>query len=126
MNRAPNIVRFLELYDRIPAFKCLEGCTACCGPVPFSKSEWARIEEIRKQTNIHCPYIEDGGCSIHAVRPFMCRLFGAVENLRCPKGCGPEKLLSAGEGRVLRAFYRLLMKDDENNTRVEERETQGT
>lgn len=28
-----------RLYSRIPIFKCIEGCTDCCGPVPASREE---------------------------------------------------------------------------------------
>jgi len=28
-----------RLYSRIPTFKCVEGCTDCCGPVPVSREE---------------------------------------------------------------------------------------
>ncbi len=28
-----------KLYSKIPEFKCVEGCTDCCGPVPLSEYE---------------------------------------------------------------------------------------
>jgi uncharacterized protein len=31
--------RLRELYAQIPRFKCIEGCTDCCGPVAASKEE---------------------------------------------------------------------------------------
>jgi hypothetical protein len=105
--------KILDLYARIPAFDCLKGCTACCGIVPFSKSEWTRVAEPKKGKGIDCPYVQDGRCSIYEDRPFMCRIFGTVESLLCPKGCGPEILLSAGEGRMLTSFYRIEMREEE-------------
>lgn len=32
------------LYAMIPSFKCKEGCTECCGPVPFSDWERAQVK----------------------------------------------------------------------------------
>jgi Fe-S-cluster containining protein len=31
--------RLRELYAKIPTFKCIEGCTDCCGPVPATREE---------------------------------------------------------------------------------------
>lgn len=28
-----------RLYSRIPTFKCVDGCTDCCGPVPVTREE---------------------------------------------------------------------------------------
>jgi uncharacterized protein len=28
-----------RLYSRIPTFKCVEGCSDCCGPVPATRQE---------------------------------------------------------------------------------------
>ena len=106
------IDRYRELYDRIPAFDCIKGCTDCCGPVPFGFSEWQKVKNPVAATGIDCPYIEDGKCSIYEVRPFMCRIFGTVENLRCPRGCGPEKLLTKEEGRFMTTFYKTEIRRD--------------
>lgn len=38
---------------------------------------------------VWCPYLSDGSCSIHDVRPTLCRLWGAVETAKCPYGCVP-------------------------------------
>jgi hypothetical protein len=104
--------KYHELYDRIPVFECKPGCADCCGPVPFGKSEYAKIPEPVLAEGIGCPYIGDGGCSIYEVRPFLCRIYGTVEDLKCPHGCGPEKLFDVSEGKTMLAYYKILMRED--------------
>lgn len=85
------------LYEQIPAFKCVEGCTACCGPVPFSKWEWEHLKDKREapEDKISCPYSLSGKCDIYEDRPFMCRLFGTAGGmLECPVGARPMILLA--------------------------------
>jgi len=78
-----------EARKMIPEFTCKKGCHDCCGPVPFSKEEWSRVPDKRKATSLTCPYVGEKGCDIYEERPLMCRLFGAVEDLKCPHGCAP-------------------------------------
>ncbi len=98
-----------QLYAKIPRFKCIEGCTDCCGPVPWSSFELAAAgltapppERADKQ----CQFALKGGCEIHERRPLMCRLFGTVEDLRCPHGRGPLQLLSVDEGHAIVRRYK--------------------
>jgi hypothetical protein len=102
-----------KLYRMIPSFKCMEGCSDCCSSlVPFAKSEWDSIPEKKDAKSIKCPYVtEDNGCSIHQVKPFMCRIFGAGKDplLKCPRGCGPEKPLSWEKARKLTNRYHELI-----------------
>ena len=79
-----------KLRQRIPGLQCIPGCSDCCGPVVFSKTEWDRVKDKRRATSITCPYVEDGKCAIYRDRPIICRLFGTVEDLQCPHGCKPE------------------------------------
>ena len=92
----------------IPNFACKEGCHDCCGPVNFSKEELSRIEKrpFLNFDSLKCQYVGKNGCEIYEERPIMCRLFGAVEDLRCPHGCGPKVLMKAEEAReILSAVY---------------------
>ena len=108
--------RLEELFGQIPKFQCEEGCTECCGPVMWGKAEdqlineWLSKRGMRKKkryikldaslvsrADLTCPYIQNARCQIYPVRPLICRLYGAVEELKCPFGCGPEKLLSREE-----------------------------
>jgi hypothetical protein len=44
------------------------GCTECCRAIPLS------LPELSKPTGKLCAYaVEDGGCSVHAIRPEACR-----------------------------------------------------
>lgn len=103
-----NIFELKKIYGKIPELKCVRGCTECCGDptkpikegyLPFTPLFWSKIEaeNIRrylKEKGIKervvknplepCPYIENGKCLIYPVRPLMCRLFGVVEDLKCP------------------------------------------
>lgn len=82
-----------ELYSQIPAFKCIPGCVDCCGPVPFAKIE-AQNAPVKPPTkSLMCPYASKDGCEIYENRPFICRLYGTIENLQCPRGCRPEAFL---------------------------------
>jgi hypothetical protein len=100
-----------ELYDRIPDFECEEGCTECCGPVPFSKWEKSQILDNRKATSLNCPYSRTGKCEIYENRPLMCRLFGAVEDMQCHRGCGPEKYLTREEAfEILTKYQKMIME----------------
>ena len=80
-----------KIYPKIPAMICKHGCTDCCGPVPWSKSEWDAIGDKRVATDINCPYSISGCCDVYSQRPLICRLFGVVDDplLACPHGLGP-------------------------------------
>ena len=112
------------LYRDIPTFTCRARCTDCCGPVPWSADEIARVEVppnavwvningvqalARNDGSTECPFVQDGRCSVYDRRPFMCRLFGAVAReprLLCPHGCRPDKPLTASRGKILASEYR--------------------
>ena len=106
MSRAGKIIKSIR--KKIPTFKCIEGCTDCCGPVVFTKWEWSRIKDKRKATSIHCPYIGENGCDIYEDRPILCRLYGTVQGMECPKGCRPTKMLSDKKGKeIARTIHKI-------------------
>ena len=87
----------LRMRKKIPEMGgCMPGCHQCCGPVPFSRYEWERIEDKRpmQEGSIDCPYISENGCEIYEERPMLCRLFGPSElgeesetkRMACPNG----------------------------------------
>lgn len=96
-------------YTRVPPMVDCRGlCHTSCGPVPAGKRERERIQErhrvtlpVPKLRSIvaellrggdapTCPALDaDNRCSVYADRPMVCRLWGAVEDLRCPYGCQP-------------------------------------
>lgn len=98
----------LKLYEQIPASTCKPGCSRCCGPVPFAKSEWESLTDKRIATTMDCPYIsESNTCEIYEQRPFLCRLYNSTDDpvLRCEHGQLPEKPLSWERARKLTNQY---------------------
>lgn len=120
-----------KLYDLIPKFKCIEGCTDCCGPVPASREEKRKapllagtadqIENLVDENVIAwcamCPYARpEHGCAIYEDRPFICRLFGTSEHphLTCHHGCGSEKKFTLEQTAQLTARYMKLYTAEEH------------
>lgn len=105
-----------ELYRSIPSFVCKEGCSDCCGPVPVTPWEAQRLGIAGQMVTpfdpktLKCGFLQDGKCSVYDRRPFLCRLFGTVDNPRmaCPHGCKPTKVMSAKQGLVKLERYRSL------------------
>jgi hypothetical protein len=106
-----NLKGIQALYRQIPGFTCNPGCTDCCGPVPWAKSEWDNIGDKRKATSIDCPYSLNGVCDCYDARPFICRIFGASSDtmLACPHGCKPDLPLTKAASDELSAKYFKLM-----------------
>jgi hypothetical protein len=91
------------IYEQLPAVNCQRKCQECCGPIIVSPAERLRMEVVGGRPLVydidagHCEYLVEGGCSVYAVRPLICRLWGAVEKMRCPFGCEPERWVSDAE-----------------------------
>ncbi|MDH5667750.1 MAG: hypothetical protein OEY86_07055 [Nitrospira sp.] len=100
------LLQIQKQYERIPSFQCREGCTDCCGPVPFTVVELSQIE-ARPFTGLRCQYASSHGCTIYKHRPLMCRLFGTVDTpqLRCWHGKRPDVMLSAIQGSTIMRHY---------------------
>ena len=99
-----------RLYAAIPSFECIEGCTDCCGAVPWSAWELKHAgldAPPPERADQACVFSLAGHCGLHDRRPLMCRLDGAVEDLRCPHGRGPLVPLPAAEGHELVRRYKL-------------------
>jgi hypothetical protein len=91
------------LYDRVPAIPdCTGQCWISCGPTDRSGREDQRIraagykiapvdEALRRIDTYWCEALtEDKRCAVYEMRPMICRLWGAVEGMKCPYGCVPE------------------------------------
>lgn len=110
-NRQNEGKRHARLYKKIPAFECIEGCTDCCGPVPWTAYELERAGLAApppERDDRRCVFSLGGRCEIHDRRPFMCRLFGTVGDLKCPHGRGPLRLMHSEDGHQLVRKYKLL------------------
>ena len=98
--------RLGEIYKKVPELECKK-CGECCGPIWWSAAEEVVIREYMREHGIEykrvttitkCPYLrEDNTCEIYEVRPLICRLFGVVEDLKCPKGAKPKRYLKTEE-----------------------------
>ena len=103
-------IRIKELYELIPKSVCKPGCTKCCKDmIQFSLSE--EIQMGGYDWNGQCNHICSDGCLIYEKRPFVCRLFGTSEMLRC-EDCVPERYLSEEETiRLIHEYFVLREKD---------------
>jgi Fe-S-cluster containining protein len=92
------------LYDQVPDPGCRGLCQQACGPIDMHPYERARIRragvtiprpaeavaELLATGEYTCPALADGRCTVYDIRPMLCRLYGAAEDLRCEHGCTPE------------------------------------
>lgn len=115
MKRAENrrlkkqIQRLEEFYARIPDVACKGLCRDYCGPIKATPLELARMmAELGgapppNQHPADCPFLTgEGRCSVYAARPLICRLFAAVEALRCPHGCKPVRYMDEREAQAMK------------------------
>jgi Fe-S-cluster containining protein len=49
---------------------------------------------VRTPDNLTCPHWGENGCKAYDQRPLVCRMFGTVPKLACPKGRGLLIMLS--------------------------------
>ena len=109
-----------RLYAELPTIKCQGRCQGSCGPIEFTDAEWERVchrlgEEpahaarsdhgvllLPPPPDMTCPLLgADGRCTIYAIRPMICRLWGIVDVMPCPWGCKPSpRYLTGREGFV--------------------------
>ncbi|MFW6157089.1 MAG: YkgJ family cysteine cluster protein [Armatimonadota bacterium] len=92
-----------ETYDRLPMADCTgcEGCaTRCMANLAITRAEYEAIQEylggamfqptLRRRGDMAppCEFSDPEGprCMVYPVRPLICRLFGIVEWLPCPRG----------------------------------------
>ena len=87
----------------LPDMPLCNGCGACCGPVSARPDEIKRIKRYTKDHDIEwkAPELQEGtisfacgflrpqddgsfNCAIHAVRPWLCRAFGVIDEMPCP------------------------------------------
>ena len=80
----------------IPSMRCDAGCGECCGVVPATEAEFRRIQQFIDEQGVTpapsldgtCPFYQNGGCAVYAVRPLICSLYGhsADPLMTCPRG----------------------------------------
>jgi hypothetical protein len=99
------------VYARIPEVPCRGLCQDSCGPIAMSREEDRRIRRagaaippmvdalgaLERGEEYYCPALRDGRCSVHEVRPTICRLWGATQSMPCPHGCTPPDALTQAQ-----------------------------
>lgn len=89
------------LYAALPALACKGLCASSCARhVDASHVERERIAAVGVDLDAPtadgaCPalsraIVASGRCTVHEVRPMVCRLWGAAASMPCPHGCSPE------------------------------------
>lgn len=89
------------LYAELPPIDCKGKCSDSCGPIEMTHTERRRIAEagvsippVRRplpMTPIRCPGLSQfDTCTVYALRPLICRLWGLTRAMRCSYGCIPE------------------------------------
>jgi hypothetical protein len=110
MRRSPAEKALDELYAQVPTMLDCKGlCHRSCGPAPCSTTERKRIERragkpLDVTHDLTCTMLTNvGRCSVYGDRPMICRLWGATEEMPCPFGCRPARMLTRDESRELLA-----------------------
>lgn len=106
------------LYSLVPQLKCKGLCSRTCGIILLQQEEYdriaavapipakdSRIRETRDEEALTCPMLVKGRCSVHEVRPLICRLWGTIKAVRsgfhCQHGCRPERWLTDAEAHAI-------------------------
>jgi hypothetical protein len=87
------------MYAELPALECKGLCADSCRTIDLSTVERDRIRQaggpeipplLTTPDDSKCPALEEGRCTVHPVRPMICRLWGIGEQMKCQYGCKPE------------------------------------
>lgn len=120
MARNPNR-KLDQVYAQVPQVGCKGLCAAFCCVVPMLPLEAERIQErharplpVAVGRSLQCPLLSDEDrCTVYEARPFVCRLWGTVEALKCPHGCEPPEWLTAPQAERLLREYHAVQPDAE-------------
>ena len=96
------IGRLKKLYAELPGIQCKGLCVESCTAIGYSSVEADLIQlagqDLPKLREGRCSALTPKGrCGVYSNRPLVCRLFGLVEEMRCPHGCIPEQFLTEEE-----------------------------
>ncbi len=105
-----------DIYGLIPEIQCIPGCKKCCTEFGVPSRTRVEDERIKKHLRDHglelkqaegttCPYVCEEGCSIHPIRPLICRLYGNSPNYRCKMGASSLRPLNEDEEADIFQFY---------------------
>jgi Fe-S-cluster containining protein len=104
--------RLDAIYARLPAIACRGECAVGCSSIVLTDLEAQRLQaatHVKPRTVLlpapvvdahgntrrqRCVYLDvRDRCRAYAVRPLICRVFGLVRMLSCPRGCVPDQWL---------------------------------
>jgi len=106
------IAELHKLYAQLPTVLCKGLCHDSCTAIGASHLERQLVEEaggtlgppliastIRKRVAAghtpRCPSLGPlNNCTVYEARPFICRVWGVAEGLRCEHGCIPDGMIS--------------------------------
>jgi len=104
----------------LPPMQCDDDCGDCCGPLFVPEADYQRIRRIVRERKIvtetdpyRCPFYQKGKCAIYDERPGVCRAFGHVETLSCPRGYnvnvepGPVRAALVSRGVHVRLLHEI-------------------
>ena len=100
--------RLAAIYAQVPDIPDCKGeCYRSCGPIaqlgimtPYEYSRLRDAPHLEQANPVDCELLDaDKRCSVYALRPLICRLWGTVDTtrMRCPYGCTPTRWLSVEE-----------------------------
>ncbi len=86
-------MRGLRVLPPLSSMRCDAACGECCGVVPVTEADFHRVERYVLAHSVPildqgltCPFFQGGTCAVYTSRPMVCRLFGHVERMTCPRG----------------------------------------
>lgn len=116
MSDDPTYQALDALYATLPQLHCQQKCQECCGPIRMARLEWERIQTYlhnppTRMDSLICPLLDQtiGQCTVYAIRPLICRLWGMVRAMQCPHGCVPERWLREHE---VKRLFRAMKRED--------------
>jgi Fe-S-cluster containining protein len=89
------------LYEELPSVECKGYCyRECKAEIPIFAGEAERLPQFTTAQGQWCPFLDlqTKRCTVHQIRPGICRLYGVTEGLPCRWGCKPDHWLSVAEG----------------------------
>lgn len=99
--RGDDAIAELEaIYAEIPDMANCKGlCHDSCSTIRMSPLEAQRTGHPNDgKMTMRCPKLTPMNlCSVYDKRPFVCRLFGTFDRLRCDHGCVPTRWLTQEE-----------------------------
>lgn len=122
----------------LPPMKCDKGCTECCTFAPSSGGDFESVKKYAERNGItplrqglRCPFYQNGACAVYPARPLICRLYGHVPGMECPRGYNVNVTLTVerkirirgGADEIvtgMRMLHELVYSFDEMNAMVED------